>query len=301
MIVEPGTAGEAVDTLTGSITSSITLSADTLYVLSGFVKVANGATLTIEPGRRSSATPPSRAARSSFYAVPRSTPRAPRTLRSSSPRAAEGARAPGDWGGLVIIGNGIINRSGELLTKGRTASPRCIRAVPTTRTTAACCATSGSSSPDTTSPAARGRSSTASRCTPWGRGTTLEFVQSLAGLDDSFEWFGGAVDGRYLVSYESGDDHFDWTEGYRGRNQFLIGFQTTRSIRAAGRRLALQRSAGLRDRRLQWRRLRRGLRPTAVHHPGVRQLHPGRQPTSITHVEDRAIWGSCCAAAPAGT
>ena len=39
------------------------------------------------------------------------------------------------------------------------------------------------------------------------------------------------MDGRYLVSYESGDDHFDWTEGYSGRNQFLIGFQSTRSIR----------------------------------------------------------------------
>ena len=61
-----------------------------------------------------------------------------------------------------------------------------------------------------------------------GRGTTLEYVQALAGLDDSFEWWGGAVDGRYLVSYESGDDHFDWTEGYRGRNQFLIAYQSTR-------------------------------------------------------------------------
>ena len=67
-----------------------------------------------------------------------------------------------------------------------------------------------------------------------GSGTTLEYVQSLAGLDDSFEWWGGAVDGRYLVSYESGDDHFDWTEGYRGRNQFLIGFQSTRLDPAAG-------------------------------------------------------------------
>ena len=67
-----------------------------------------------------------------------------------------------------------------------------------------------------------------------GSGTTLEYVQSLAGLDDSFEWWGGAVDGRYLVSYESGDDHFDWTEGYRGRNQFLIAFQSARLDPAAG-------------------------------------------------------------------
>ena len=65
----------------------------------------------------------------------------------------------------------------------------------------------------------------------------------VAGLDDSFEWWGGAVDGRYLVSYESGDDHFDWSEGYRGRNQFLIAFQTTRLIRARAP-AALDRSAG---------------------------------------------------------
>jgi hypothetical protein len=67
-----------------------------------------------------------------------------------------------------------------------------------------------------------------------GSGTTLEYVESLAGLDDSFEWWGGAVDSRYLVSYESGDDHFDWTEGYRGRNQFLIAFQSARLDPAPG-------------------------------------------------------------------
>jgi hypothetical protein len=49
----------------------------------------------------------------------------------------------------------------------------------------------------------------------------------MAGLDDSFEFFGGAVDGRYLVSFESGDDHYDWTEGFRGRLQYLIALQTT--------------------------------------------------------------------------
>ena len=86
-----------------------------------------------------------------------------------------------------------------------------------------------------------------------GSGTTLEYVQTLAGLDDSFEWWGGAVDGRYLVSYESGDDHFDWTEGYRGRNQFLIGFQSTRLDPAADAGQLSSRPAGLRGRRLQWR------------------------------------------------
>jgi hypothetical protein len=67
-----------------------------------------------------------------------------------------------------------------------------------------------------------------------GSGTRLENVEVMTGLDDSFEWWGGAVDGRYLLSYESGDDHFDWSEGYRGRNQFLIAFQSQRLTPAPG-------------------------------------------------------------------
>jgi hypothetical protein len=59
-----------------------------------------------------------------------------------------------------------------------------------------------------------------------GRGTTIDHVQVLMSLDDSFKWFGGTVDGKYLVSYEASDDHFDVSQGYRGRNQFLIALQT---------------------------------------------------------------------------
>jgi hypothetical protein len=50
------------------------------------------------------------------------------------------------------------------------------------------------------------------------------------GLDDSFEFFGGAVDARYLVSYESGDDHFDMSEGYVGRIQFAVAYQSRQVI-----------------------------------------------------------------------
>jgi len=48
----------------------------------------------------------------------------------------------------------------------------------------------------------------------------------MAGLDDSYEFFGGAVDGNHFVSYESGDDHFDMAEGFVGRLQYLIAFQS---------------------------------------------------------------------------
>ncbi len=52
-------------------------------------------------------------------------------------------------------------------------------------------------------------------------------MQALAGLDDSYEFFGGGLVGDHLVSYESGDDHFDMSEGFRGKLQYLIAMQST--------------------------------------------------------------------------
>jgi hypothetical protein len=53
-----------------------------------------------------------------------------------------------------------------------------------------------------------------------GRGTTIEFVEVFANVDDSFEWFGGTVNSRYLVSAFPGDDSFDYDEGWTANNQF---------------------------------------------------------------------------------
>jgi len=47
------------------------------------------------------------------------------------------------------------------------------------------------------------------------------------GLDDGIESFGGAGDYRHILSFETGDDHFDWTEGFQGRAQYLIALQTS--------------------------------------------------------------------------
>jgi len=60
-----------------------------------------------------------------------------------------------------------------------------------------------------------------------GRGTTLEYIESYASDDDGFEWFGGTVDAKYLVSSFNNDDSFDWDEGYNGRGQFWFVIQGT--------------------------------------------------------------------------
>ena len=144
----------------------------------------------------------------------------------TSSRAA-GTRQSGDWGGLILVGNGIINRSSPTNLEGTGTSPD----NPLLNYAG------GTDNADNSGilryvrvefagfGPAQDQELNSFTFAAVGSGTTLEYLQSLAGLDDSFEWFGGAVDGRYLVSYDSGDDHFDMSEGYVGRNQFLIGYQ----------------------------------------------------------------------------
>ena len=50
-------------------------------------------------------------------------------------------------------------------------------------------------------------------------------LQAYGGSDDGFEWFGGTVNVKYLVSTDNTDDSFDWTEGWCGNGQFMIAHQ----------------------------------------------------------------------------
>ena len=52
--------------------------------------------------------------------------------------------------------------------------------------------------------------------------TTLDHLQAYYGNDDSFEFFGGCVDAKYLVSTSPNDDNFDFDNGYTGRIQFAV-------------------------------------------------------------------------------
>jgi hypothetical protein len=223
--------------LTGPITASRTLSADSVYTLSGYVKVQSGATLTIPAGTTivGDTTQPG----SSLWILrgakidAQGTATDPVVFTSAR---SPGNRKPGDWGGLIIIGNGMINRSGgPILTEGGAAGQAEDYSGGADNND-----NSGTlryvriefGGFDISNGAGQELNSLSSYAV--GRGTTYEYLQTMSGLDDSFEWWGGAVDGRYLVSYESGDDHYDWTEGYQGRNQFLIAFQSQRLVPAPG-------------------------------------------------------------------
>jgi hypothetical protein len=220
-------------TLSGSIAANRTLTPDTNYVLRGFVYVNSGATLTINAGTKivgdttalGSALFVLRGAR----IVANGTATAPVVFTS---QRSAGNRSPGDWGGLVIVGNARANRTGNIIVEGSNGSV-------VGANSAGIIYTGGTVDTDNSGTLRYVRVEFAGYATltdaelnsftfaAVGNGTTVEYVQALAGLDDNFEWFGGTVNGKYLVSYESGDDHFDGSEGYRGLNQFLIGLQTT--------------------------------------------------------------------------
>lgn len=59
-----------------------------------------------------------------------------------------------------------------------------------------------------------------------GRGTTVEYVEAYCVADDGFEFFGGSVNTRYLISAFNDDDAFDTDEGFNGNNQFWFAIQS---------------------------------------------------------------------------
>ncbi|MFM9986425.1 MAG: T9SS type A sorting domain-containing protein [Flavobacteriales bacterium] len=63
-----------------------------------------------------------------------------------------------------------------------------------------------------------------------GSGTIIHHVQVSYAGDDSYEWFGGTVNSRYLIAYNGVDDCFDTDNGYRGYNQWGIGLHNDPNI-----------------------------------------------------------------------
>ena len=219
--------------VTADITTNTTWTADKVYILKGFIHVANGATLSIQAGTR--IVGDFNTLGSSLFVLrgakidARGTETDPIVFTSSR---AEGQRQAGDWGGLIIVGNGIINRTAPIILEG----------TGTGANNPAVNYAGGTDNGDNSGVLRYVRVEFAGYATNTdaelnsftfaaiGNGTQLSFLQSLNGLDDAFEFFGGAVDGDHLVSYNSGDDHFDMSEGYVGRLQHLIAYQTRQVV-----------------------------------------------------------------------
>ncbi len=227
--------GNASADITTDITADRTLYADTVYTLKGFIHVANGATLTIKPGTKilgdfntlGSSLFILRGAK--INAV--GTADAPIVFTSS--RAA-GSRQPGDWGGLIIVGNAPSNRAGNVIIEGSGTDGTTVVGGKNYEVTYS----GGTTATDNSGTLSyvrvefagfapsKDNELNAFTFAAVGSGTRVSYTQAMAGLDDSYEFFGGGFDGDHMVAYETGDDMYDMSEGFVGRLQYLIGYNS---------------------------------------------------------------------------
>lgn len=227
--------GNAATDVTTDITANRTFYADTVYTLKGFIHVANGATLTIEPGTTIKGDFSTLGASlwilrgAKIQAV--GTVDAPIVFTSSRPA---GQRQPGDWGGLIIVGNAINNRSGTVEIEGSGTDGTTVTGGKNYQVlySGGTVATDNSGTLSYVRVEFAGFAPSLNNelnsftFAAVGSGTRASYLQAMAGLDDSFEFFGGGFDLDHLVAYETGDDMFDMSEGWNGRISFLIGYNS---------------------------------------------------------------------------
>src|SRR4051812_15922160 len=133
---------------------------------------------------------------------------APILFTSSQPK---GSRAPGDWGGLIILGNARTNLATDVV---RPAIEGLVKAeLYGSNTDAHNAESSGSLIYVRAECVGRqiGPDNEVNGITfgAVGSGTTVSHVEVSNCTDDCFEWFGGAVNADHLIALNCDDDEFD--------------------------------------------------------------------------------------------
>jgi len=141
--------------------------------------------------------------------------------------AAPGQRNIGDWGGIVLLGTAKNNLPANAAA-GIPAGIGYVEGLPTSKNTQY----GGNNDQDTSGVLRYIRIEFAGYAYQpdkeingltfgsVGSGTVVDYVQVSFANDDAFEWFGGAVTCKHIVSYRNLDDDFDTDFGYHGKVQF---------------------------------------------------------------------------------
>lgn len=232
--------------LTGDITADRTLLRDHYYTLDGEVRVMAGKTLTVQPcvkifgtksddvlvvmssddlaGQTPTCDYDSGTPVQAGKLVAAGEPMAPIIFTSSLPK---GQRTPGDWGGVMILGNAQHN---DAALHKRAATEGLVKAeCYGWHTTQFDGESSGALEYVRIEYASKqvGDSAETNGLTlaGVGSGTSIHHVMVANSNDDCFEWFGGAVSAHHLIAYNCDDDMFDMDKGFSGHLQFLFGRQ----------------------------------------------------------------------------
>ncbi|WP_353550691.1 hypothetical protein [Sediminibacterium sp. KACHI17] len=218
IIAPPVNPNETI--ISGTLTANKTLTADKTWTLKGYVYVPNGITLTIEAGTTIKSDKTEKGAlciERGGKIQANGTVDKPIVMTSGQDA---GSRAPGDWGGLIILGNAPTNRSSTPVIEGGLDRPY-----------------GGTNATDNSGTlkyvrieyagiaAFPGSEINGLTLGGVGSGTTIENVQVVYGNDDAYEFFGGNVNAKYLVAFATADDDFDFDFGYTGKIQFAVALR----------------------------------------------------------------------------
>ena len=221
------TRATSVVNVSGLISTNTSWSAANEYHLDGKVYVTGGATLTIPAGTKIVGKYYAQPEKASALIVTRNG-KINAVGTASNPivmTAESGHQTPGGWGGFIVLGNAPINQSGKVYIEGINAST-----VPD----GVDVSYGGTDANDNSGKIQYVRVEYAGANVSQdnelnsftfggvGAGTTLDHCQAYYGEDDAFEFFGGTVNAKYLVSTSTHDDAFDFDFGYNGKLQFLV-------------------------------------------------------------------------------
>ncbi|OKZ03698.1 MAG: hypothetical protein BHV65_02365 [Alistipes sp. 58_9_plus] len=204
-------------TLTGNITANATLTSGNSYKLSGGLHVKAGNTLTIEPGVTVVAVDDDAP---DYILIEQGAKIDAQGTVSNPIVMTSELKKSGAWGGIHICGRAHTNAGEGVLSEIGNAPY------------------GGSDDSDNSGTLryirleytgfALDEEHEANGISFYGvgNGTTVEYVQAYKGSDDGFEFFGGSVNVKHMVVTDCTDDSFDWTEGWNGRGQFLVAYQS---------------------------------------------------------------------------
>ncbi|MFM8880124.1 MAG: Ig-like domain-containing protein, partial [Verrucomicrobiota bacterium] len=250
-------AGNVINVPAGYLYGTQNWVATNTYILTGFTYVMSNAVLNIEAGtvvKGASGTGTSSSAANDFGCLfvcaggklnANGTPTRPIIFTA----VADDVTDPGDlpfpsrglWGGIVLFGNARLNNPAWTTNS---VSHEIYEGLPDISVTNAVTGQIdyihrfGGTNDDDSSGSMRyvsvrhgGKKLTTDKeINGWslgavGRGTLMEYLEAYCTADDGFEFFGGSVNTKHLVSAFNDDDGFDTDEGYNGQNQFWFGIQ----------------------------------------------------------------------------
>ncbi|EOR96286.1 hypothetical protein ADIARSV_0521 [Arcticibacter svalbardensis MN12-7] len=216
------------------INTSTTLTNDRVWILDGPTFVLDNAILTIEPGTYIKGKKKVLfSSKPSFLVITRGakiiasgTESSPIVFTSDQ---VAGQRAASDWGGLVLLGNGRTNVTITSIVEGMQLRYTLDLGLPES-----VLRYGGYNEADNSGSLQYVRIEFAGDVVEdgdelnsltlagVGSGTILDHIQVSYGADDAFAMFGGAVNGKYLISFGNNDDDFDFDQGYQGSLQFCL-------------------------------------------------------------------------------